>query len=76
MASTISIKLLKRGRIGQCKKALSPLFSNYSSIYISSTSELTKDINNTNNIDINTNQRYYSTYTPPPNNKYHGTQLI
>ena len=71
MASTISIKLLKRGRIGghQYKKAVSPLFSYYSSI---STPDLTKDINNT---DINKNQRYYSTYTPPPNNKYHGTPV-
>lgn len=69
MASTIPIKLLKRGRIGgQCKKAVSPLFSYYSSI----STPPSKDSNNT---DINKNQRYYSTYTPPPNNKYHGTPV-
>jgi len=61
------MKLLKRGRNGQYKKAIPPLFS-CSSI---STPELTKDINSTDN----KNQRYYSTYTPPPNNKYHGTPV-
>lgn len=70
MASIIPIQLLKRGRIGGQFKAVSPLFSYYSSI---STTNPTKYINNTN---INyKNQRYYSTYTPPPANKYHGTPV-
>ena len=69
-SSTIPINLLKRGRNGGQFKAVSPLFSYYSSI---STPELTKDI--INSTDMNKNQRYYSTYTPPPNNKYHGTPV-
>ena len=68
-SSTIPINLLKRGRNGGQFKAVSPLFSYYSSI----STPPTKDINN--NIDIIKNQRYYSTYTPPPNNKYHGTPV-